>query len=507
MAASSGKKGKSGKSKSRVYILQNAEERKKSIFDHYTLGEQIGQPGQFGRARRAKRKGDGEEFAVKVIAKHRFLYKANHEMVFQDLEDEIRILKLLKHKNIVKLEDVFEDRQNLFLVMELCSGGELYDRIINQTHYSESHAVDVVRQILTATEYFHQNRIIHNDLKPDNFLFDENDCLKVIDFGMSKRLPRMKFLHDLVGTPYYTAPEVIKGNYGTAADIWSIGVVVYVMLFGYPPFYVDPEKYGHLEHQLIYKQIQKGFDPVTKSGYGSWFPDFISVSKAAKDFIDKILRLDPQARPTATELLQHNWLTGGHSTEKIPATVLSSFGNFKKTCAFSTAVCITFMDWLRNDEYDSARKAFENMDANGDGQITFQEFKIAMLKNTSMTEEKVDQMFLACDINNDHVIKYKELVTALTHEHIRSNDERLHQAFLELDEDDDGYISVADLSSVMTKHNLRAKPVTVEHFISTADKDGDGRINFHEFLQAVSPELFDQHGGTDLKHAFMSEPK
>lgn len=473
-----------------IYIL---DERTDSLFNHYELGEQIGQPGQFGRARKARRKSDGKYFAAKVIAKSRFRYKANSEMVFADLRDEINILKCLDHPNIVKLVDVFEDRQNLFLVMELCSGGELYDRIVSHQHYGEAQAVEVVRQILEATRYFHDNRIIHNDLKPDNFLFDENDTLKVIDFGMSKRLPRMKFLHDLVGTPYYTAPEVIRGSYSTAADIWSIGIVVYVMLFGYPPFYVDPEAHGHLEHELIYAQIQQGFDPTVKPGYGAWFPDFIPVSAAAQDFLGKCLQLDAKQRPTALEALQHRWLCGDHEQNPLPPTVLNSFSHFQKTCAFSTAVCITFMDWLRNDEYEAARSAFENMDTNGDGNITYEEFRNSMIENTSLTEEKVQQMFDACDINADHVIKYKELVTALTHEHIRANDERLHQAFNELDVNGDGLISGEDLAKIMQDHKLRANGATVEHFIRTADQDGDGKIDFHEFLQAISPELFDQH--------------
>jgi len=502
--AAEAKKGKRGKGKGKGKAIYILDERTGSIFHDYDLGEQIGQPGQFGRARKAKRKSDGKLFAAKVISKSRFRYKANHDMVFADLRDEIAILRQLDHPNIVKLEDVYEDRQNLFLVMEICSGGELYDRIVSHQHYGETQAVDVIKQMLEACAYFHSHRVIHNDLKPDNFLFDENDNLKVIDFGMSKRLPRMKFLHDLVGTPYYTAPEVIQGSYSTAADIWSVGVVVYVMLFGYPPFYVDPESHGHLEHELIYGQIQQGFDPSVKPGYGAWFPDFIPVSNAAKDFLAKCLTFESRARPTALEALQHPWLSGSHESNPLPKTVLKSFTNFKKTCAFSTAVCITFMDWLRNDEYEAARTAFESMDTNGDGNITFDEFRAAMVKNTSLTEGRVKEMFNACDINSDHVIKYKELVTALTHEHIAANDERLHEAFSELDVDGDGTITQEDLSQIMKKHQLRANAATVEHFIETADQDGDGKIDFHEFLKALSPDLFDQHSGSSIEAIFQA---
>lgn len=485
-----------GKKKTSIYYI--LDERTESIFNKYDLGVQIGQPGQFGRARKCTRKSDGAEFAAKVICKTRFRYKHDCELVFNDLRDEIRILKALDHPNIVKLVEVFEDRKNLYLIMELCSGGELYDRIVDSedNHYGEKTAADVVRQILEATSYFHKMRIIHNDLKPDNFLFDADNNLKVIDFGMSKRLPRMKFLHDLVGTPYYTAPEVILGEYSTAADIWSIGVVVYVMLFGYPPFYVDPVggENAHLEHEQIYDQIGDGFEAKVKAGYGAWFPDFIPVSEAATDFIGKCLKLEPKDRMTAREALSHPWMNGDHGKGKLPGIVTDAFRSFHKTCAFSTAICITFMDWLRKDEIEAARNAFVSMDENGDGLISLDEFKHAMISSTSMDVHKVEEMFASCDINGDHVIKYKELVTALTHEHIRANDERLHQAFSELDVDDDGTISPDDLHKIMENHKLTTKIETIKHFLSTADINHDGKVDFQEFLRAISPELFDQHG-------------
>merc|ERR1719192_1784159 len=151
------------------------------------------------------------------------------------------------------------------------------------------------------------------------------------------------------------------------------------------------------------------------------------------------------------------------------------------------------MDWLRKDEIEAARKSFVTMDENGDGSITLEEFKHSMVKHTSMDEKSVIKMFESCDINGDHVIKYKELVTALTHEHIRANDERLHEAFSELDVDDDGTISPKDLTQIMNDHKLSTKIETVKHFLSTADANHDGKVDFQEFLRAISPELFDQH--------------
>eukprot|EP00494_Astrolonche_serrata_P027128 UN27391 len=256
------------KNRNRLYVLGGPT---RPIFKFYRMGDPIGHPGQFGRAREAVRLKDNLKVAVKIIAKLRFRHLPNIESVWSDLRTEIKILRQCNHPNVVKLFDVFEDKFNLFLVMEHLGGGELYDRIVERHRYHEKDSKLILKQMLEAIAYLHSERIVHCDLKPDNFLFDSKNNLKVIDFGMSKRLPRMKFLHDLVGTPYYTAPEVIEGNYTHSADCWSVGVVMFVMLYGYPPFYVDPEEYGHLEHQEIFNQIRKGFDPTLKSGMGPFF--------------------------------------------------------------------------------------------------------------------------------------------------------------------------------------------------------------------------------------------
>eukprot|EP00494_Astrolonche_serrata_P000528 UN00532 len=163
---------------------------------------------------------------------------------------------------------------------------------------------------------------------------------------------------------------------------------MYVMLFGYPPFYAEPnDDNPHLESETIYKQIEQGFTPKVKKGYGAWFPDFIPASKNAKDLIGKLLATSPADRPTALEASEHPWFNkDGHETKPIGKTIINSLGNFNKVCAFSNAVCITFLDQLRTDEYAGAKKAFQSMDADGDGNITYDEFKKALIKHTVLNE-------------------------------------------------------------------------------------------------------------------------
>ena len=155
--------------------------------------------------------------------------------------------------------------------MYVFSGGELFDRIKDQGAYSEKDASGVMRQMCEGIKYMHSNQITHCDLKPDNFLFlneTPSSPLKIIDFGMSKFVQRRKYFQVICGTPYYVAPEVISGKYSEHCDIWSLGVVMFVMLFGYPPFYADQEKYGAETDDRIFKLIQAGFQAVTKAGYG-----------------------------------------------------------------------------------------------------------------------------------------------------------------------------------------------------------------------------------------------
>jgi len=209
---------------------------------------------------------------VKHLNKNRF-YRVPEKFrkaFLRSMHDEIEILNTLKHPNIIRMETTYEDKSTLYIVMELCTGGELFARIVQRGQYTEQDAAKVVKQILQALDHMHNdNNIVHCDLKPDNILFldeKEDSPVKIIDFGMSKVLPRLKYLTTLCGTPYYTAPEVVQDRkYNHACDLWSVGVILYVMIFGYPPFYVEPQQYGKRERQAIYEKICKGFTPEIRS--------------------------------------------------------------------------------------------------------------------------------------------------------------------------------------------------------------------------------------------------
>ena len=173
----------------------------------------------------------------------------------------------------LKVHSVYEEVEQLYLVLSYCQGGELYDAVTeNRELLNEMIAADIFRQMASSIYYLHSRGIAHCDLKPENFVFadQERKQLVLIDFGMSKIIEFRKYFKTVVGSPYYVAPEVLRNNYNEACDIWSLGVCLFVMVFGYAPFFAESQS-----PKAVYGQIMKGFDPRIKSGYGAWFPGII----------------------------------------------------------------------------------------------------------------------------------------------------------------------------------------------------------------------------------------
>lgn len=232
-----------------------------------------------------------EWFAIKSIRKSKV-------GKIEVLKREIEILKEVDHPNIIKLKDVFEDQKYLHLITELCTGGELFDRIIAKTnspegHFSEHDAAKLISDICDAIAYCHDvKQIVHRDLKPENFLFasKEDDApIKIIDFGLSRHdNQNFGVMKTKVGTPYYVAPEVLRREYTKSCDVWSIGVITYILLCGYPPFYGDSDN--------------EIFESVKIGRYDYPDPEWTDISQDAKDFIDKLLQKDPSNRYVLKQL-------------------------------------------------------------------------------------------------------------------------------------------------------------------------------------------------------------
>jgi len=282
-------------------IKESRAEKKMRCLDKYTLGKELGRGG-FSVVKEATEKATGQKFACKIIEKS----EAGEELSL--LQREIDIMSKLKHKNIIQLIEVFDEGDHLYLILELVTGGELFDQIVSRGSYSERDAASIVKQILEAVHYMHSNGIAHRDLKPENLLCagPNNEIIKVTDFGLSKDFGEAA-LQTSCGTPDYVAPEVLRGNpYDNSVDIWSIGVITYILLCGFPPFY------GNSDPEI--------FEKILSARYDFPSPDWDNISEDAKDFIRSILILEPHKRPTAQEALNHPWMVGN-----APGSALATF--------------------------------------------------------------------------------------------------------------------------------------------------------------------------------------
>jgi len=225
----------------------------------------------------------------------------------------VDILTKVKHPNIIALKDLFDEPDSLYMVMQLVTGGELFDKIMKKGQYSEKDACAVMQKVAAAISYLHHQNIAHRDLKPENLLVHGDDDTQVMisDFGLSRIIGDQSMMSTACGTPYYVAPEVIKAEpYSKEVDMWSIGVITYFILCGYPPF--------------MGESLQQIFESIQNCEYEFPAVDWDNISSAAKDFIKKLLVLDPRKRLTADQSLQHPWLLSGGSEGKIKTERFSS---------------------------------------------------------------------------------------------------------------------------------------------------------------------------------------
>ncbi|XP_072774945.1 calcium/calmodulin-dependent protein kinase type 1G isoform X2 [Taeniopygia guttata] len=271
--------------------------------------------GAFSEVFLVKQKSTGKLFALKCIKKS----PLNRD---SSLENEIAVLKKIKHENIVTLEDIYESTTHFYLVMQLVSGGELFDRILERGVYTEKDASLVILQVLTAVKYLHENGIVHRDLKPENLLYltpEENSKIMITDFGLSK-MEQNGIMSTACGTPGYVAPEVLAQKpYSKAVDCWSIGVITYILLCGYPPFYEETES-------KLFEKIKEGY-------YEFESPFWDDISESAKDFIRHLLEKNPSARFTCEEALRHPWINGNTALHRdiYPSVSAQIQKNFAKS--------------------------------------------------------------------------------------------------------------------------------------------------------------------------------
>lgn len=281
------------------------------VKDAYKLGKTLG-TGGFAIVKLAVEKESGAEFACKIMAlPGAGETPGENENTREDIFKEIDILCGMNHENVVYLKEYFEEGNKVYLITELVTGGELLDAVLQRGTYSETEARSCFMQLLSGIEYLHSKNVVHRDLKLENLLLaspDDITKVKIADFGLAKKA--IEAMSTVCGTPQYVAPEVIQGipglEYGPGVDMWSAGVVLYILLGGYPPFWSESEP-------ALFEQIRKGqfnFDD----------PVWTNVSNSAKDLIRQLLDTDPTRRLTAKDALAHPWLTSTLPSSRLTAT-------------------------------------------------------------------------------------------------------------------------------------------------------------------------------------------
>ncbi|CAN6253750.1 unnamed protein product [Urochloa humidicola] len=443
-----------------------------SLRDHYALGRKLGQ-GQFGTTYLCTDLSTGVDYACKSIAKRKLITKEDVE----DVRREIQIMHhLAGHRNVVAIKGAYEDQQYVHIVMDLCAGGELFDRIIQRGHYSERKAAELTRIIVGVVEACHSLGVMHRDLKPENFLLankDDDMSLKAIDFGLSVFFKPGQIFTDVVGSPYYVAPEVLRKRYGPEADVWTAGVILYILLSGVPPFWAETQ-------QGIFDAVLKG---VIDFDSDPW----PVISESAKDLIRRMLNPRPAERLTAHEVLCHPWICdqGVAPDRPLDPAVLSRIKQFSAMNKLKKMALQVIAESLSEEEIAGLKEMFMAMDTDNSGAITYDELKEGLRKyGSTLKDTEIRDLMEAADIDNSGTIDYIEFIAATLHLNKLEREEHLVAAFSYFDKDGSGYITVDELQQACKEHNMPA--AFLDDVIKEADQDNDGRIDYGEFVAMMT---------------------
>eukprot|EP00249_Psilotum_nudum_P014208 c24722_g1_i1 orf=611-2092(+) len=364
----------------------------------YELEHEIGR-GHFGHTMLAKvRKGElkDQPVAVKIISKA----KMTTPISIEDVRREVKILRALAgHTNLVRFYDACEDDANVYIAMELCEGGELLDRILSRGgKYSEEDAKPIVIQILNIVAFCHLQGVVHRDLKPENFLFttkDENAQLKAIDFGLSDFIRPDERLNDIVGSAYYVAPEVLHRSYCMEADVWSIGVITYILLCGSRPFWARTES-GIFRAVL---KTEPSFDEVP----------WPAISPEAKDFVKRLLNKDRHKRMTAAQALTHPWIRGDQQI-LLDLLVYRLVRSYFHSSVLRRAALKALSKTLTKDDLFYLRAQFILLEPNKSGRVSIENFKSVLAKNATeaMKESRVLEILTSMDVLQGKKMDFEE---------------------------------------------------------------------------------------------------
>jgi calcium-dependent protein kinase len=434
--------------------------------------------GGFGKVFIARDK----EFSDRKVAVKMVQKPKGSASELSDLQKEIEVMKELDHPNICKLLATFEQGQRMFFVMELCTGGEVFDRIVELGKLSERMTANIVGQVASALSYAHGRGIAHRDIKPENVVFcseDPNDLsVKLIDWGLAVSIK--EGMTKAVGSMTYAAPEVIasqdRKQYDESCDLWSIGVLTYVMLCGKPPFWGSREQH--------YKAARNERYPFTGDPWDRMNPH-------GKDFVKSLLKAKPADRMKIGAVVTHPWLTlpSSEVSNESANAVIANLTNFCNQSTFSR-LCITAVArQLDHNHLKDIHQVFRAMDKDGNGVLSMEEIAngLAEMSGNSMDHKQIKELSQKLDIDGSNSIDYTEFCAAGLDQNTSFKQDVIWAAFKTFDIDNTGYISVDNLRQILDSADVKdtwSSDVCAQvgqEIVEQFDKDKDGKINFEDW--------------------------
>jgi len=445
------------------------------ISNKYESGITLGKGGSC-RVLQCTKKATGEKFALKIMAKQE---KMNAEL----WEKERDILQMLDHDNIMTFVESHDDSDNYYIVSELYEGGELFDRIVDQNNpLTETRVSELVRTMLLAIQHCHSKDIVHRDIKPENFVFkskDKNSDMVLIDFGCAKQVEDKTPYKDLVGTPYYLAPESAVGHKYIrtglvlkSSDVWSIGVIAYVMLTGRPPFN------GQTNTEIFQNIIKKPLK----------FPHKVKLSKPFIEFCQLMLKKSPKRRMKLEAALKHPWVQGKNtSNTKVAEDVIRVLRQFNQQSKLKKAITKTLATNMGTEPQKKIREQFDRLDKNGDGALDATELSLLLIDmgfTKTQAQSEASKIIKSTDDDGSGEIEFDEFAQIWQRKLLSVNDSYIHAVFSVLDEDGNGTIEAHELAKVLNMKD-EGDEEKVQELIKEVDTDGDGVISWEEFYAAM----------------------
>ena len=468
------------RSKSMINIEYNPliSKYKSDPFQEYETIKELGR-GSYAVVRLVRHKLTGAIRAMKAIKRR------HNEESETDIKNEINILMKLDHPNIVKIFELYISESKYYLITEYCAGGSLYS-LINENNgpFTEIQTSYIMNQLLSAVNYCHKMKIIHRDIKPENILISKNQngfaTIKLCDFGTSLKFHRGEMQNQFVGSLYYLPPEVIKKNYNLKCDIWSCGVIMYILLAGQLPFR------GKDRQDTINKIVNEDYDKTKLK----------KKCRACVDLVAKLLEKDIDKRIGADVALEHKWFDIYKSKEirvdiedpEVIEKYITNLKNFKKTNSLIEFI-IAYLIHNHPDleEINLAIKIFEKIDKKGNGKIkkeAFYEGLSSFYKDDNL-KENVEQIF-----QNDKYIDCEQFIRAAIDKKIFLSENLLKFAFNHFDKNGKGEITVDDICSTFSKGKLPTKEIEKEkEKIIEANPGKSEIINFEQFCQIMKSFL------------------